>query len=85
VIFKQLNKASCKTYLLGSENTKEVIVVYPVLVHVNEYISLIKGDTLFFMHIPKCGGTSGRKAIKEEYLTIGTKGRSRIVSLSTHA
>jgi hypothetical protein len=39
MIFKQLNKASCKTYLIGSENTKEVIVVDPVLEHVNEYVT----------------------------------------------
>ena len=51
MIFKQLNRASCKTYLIGSENTKEVIVVDPVLEHVNEYISLIKNEGLKLTHV----------------------------------
>ena len=51
MIFKQLNKASCKTYLIGSENTKEVIVVDPLLEHVNEYVSLIKNEGLKLTHV----------------------------------
>lgn len=51
MIFKQLNKASCKTYLIGSENTKEVIVVDPVLEHVREYITLIKNEGLKLTHV----------------------------------
>ncbi|HHT9130757.1 MAG TPA: MBL fold metallo-hydrolase, partial [Candidatus Brocadiaceae bacterium] len=51
MIFRQLNKTSCKTYLIGSENTKEVIVVDPVLEQVNEYISLIKKEGLKLTHV----------------------------------
>src|SRR5574337_907263 len=51
MIFKQLNMTSCKTYLIGSENTKEVIVVDPVLERVNEYVSLIKKEGLKLTHI----------------------------------
>ena len=51
MIFKQLNKASCKTYLIGSENTKEVIVVDPLLEHVSEYVSLIKNEGLKLTHV----------------------------------
>ena len=51
MIFKQLNKASCKTYLIGSENTKEVIVVDPVLEHVNEYVTFIKNEGLKLTHV----------------------------------
>ncbi len=51
MIFKQLNKTPCKTYLIGSESTKEVIVVDPVLEQVNEYVSLIKKEGLKLTHI----------------------------------
>ena len=51
MIFRQLNKTSCKTYLVGSENTKEVIVIDPVLEQVNEYISLIKKEGLKLTHV----------------------------------
>lgn len=51
MIFKQLNKASCKTYLIGSEKTKEAIVVDPVLEHVNEYVSLMKKESLKLTHV----------------------------------
>lgn len=51
MIFKQLNTSFCKTYLVGSESTKEVIVVDPVLIHLNEYISLIKNEGLKLTHV----------------------------------
>ncbi len=51
MIFKQLNKASCKTYLIGSENTKEVIVVDPLLEQVNEYVTFIKHEGLKLTHV----------------------------------
>lgn len=51
MIFKQLNKTSCKTYLIGSENTKEVIVVDPVLEHVNQYVSIMKNEGLKLTHV----------------------------------
>ena len=51
MIFKQLNKISCKTYLIGSENTREALVVDPVLDYVPEYVSLIKNEGLKLTHI----------------------------------
>ncbi|MDQ1272328.1 MAG: hypothetical protein QG591_958, partial [Planctomycetota bacterium] len=51
MIFKQLNKTSCKTYLIGSETTKEVIIVDPVLGQVNEYVSLLKNEGLRLTHV----------------------------------
>ncbi len=51
MIFKQLNKISCKTYLIGSENTREALVVDPVLEYVPEYVSLIKNEGLKLTHI----------------------------------
>ncbi len=51
MIFKQLNKTSCKTYLIGSETTKEVIIVDPVLAQVNDYVSFIKNEGLKLTHV----------------------------------
>lgn len=51
MIFKQLNKTSCKTYLIGSESSKEVIIVDPLLVQVNEYVSLLKSEGLKLTHV----------------------------------
>lgn len=51
MIFKQLNKTSCKTYLIGSENAREVLVVDPALEQVNEYASLIKNEGFKLTHV----------------------------------
>jgi glyoxylase-like metal-dependent hydrolase (beta-lactamase superfamily II)/rhodanese-related sulfurtransferase len=51
MLFKQLNKTSCKTYLIGSENTKEVIVVDPLLEHVSQYVTLVKNEGLKLTHV----------------------------------
>lgn len=51
MIFRQLNKTACKTYLAGSEATKEVILVDPVLPQVNEYVSLLKREGLKLTHV----------------------------------
>ncbi|MDQ1274285.1 MAG: hypothetical protein QG591_2915, partial [Planctomycetota bacterium] len=51
MIFKQLNKTSCKTYLIGSETTKEVIIVDPVLAQANDYVSFMKTEGLKLTHV----------------------------------
>lgn len=51
MIFKQLNKTSCKTYLIGSETSKEVIIVDPLLVQAKEYVSLLKSEGLKLTHV----------------------------------
>ncbi|UJS18467.1 MAG: MBL fold metallo-hydrolase [Candidatus Jettenia sp.] len=51
MIFRQLNKTSCKTYLIGSEKTKEVIIVDPILNQIKEYISLIKNEGLKLTYV----------------------------------
>jgi glyoxylase-like metal-dependent hydrolase (beta-lactamase superfamily II)/rhodanese-related sulfurtransferase len=40
--YKQLNPHSCKTYLIGMEGRKEVILIDPVIEHVNDYGEMIK-------------------------------------------
>ncbi len=51
MIFKQLNKISCKTYLVGSEKNREALVVDPVLNYVPEYMALLKNEGLKLTHI----------------------------------
>ena len=47
MIFKQLNPgSSCRTYLVGSERTKEVVLIDPVLGGVDRYLRLLQSDGL---------------------------------------
>ena len=45
MIFSQLNHASCKTYLIGTDSSK-IILIDPVLEHVNEYIDYLEKNNL---------------------------------------
>lgn len=49
MIFKQLNPASCWTYLLS--NGKEAVLFDPVIDHVSDYLSLLKEDNLTLTHV----------------------------------
>ena len=51
MIFRQLNKTPCKTYLISSEKTKEAIIIDPVLENLNEYISIIKNEGFKLTHV----------------------------------
>lgn len=46
MIFKQLNPGACRTYLLGSERTREVVIVDPVLDGVDRYLRLLQAEGL---------------------------------------
>lgn len=46
MIFRQLNQGPCRTYLLGSERTREVVLVDPVLEGVERYLRLLQTDGL---------------------------------------
>jgi glyoxylase-like metal-dependent hydrolase (beta-lactamase superfamily II)/rhodanese-related sulfurtransferase len=41
MLFKQLNPGPCRTYLAGSEKTREAALIDPVLDRVNEYLKLL--------------------------------------------
>ena len=43
---KQLNPHACKTYLVGIEGEKEVVLIDPVIEHVNDYVQVIKDQGL---------------------------------------
>lgn len=48
--FRQLNPHSCRTYLIGEEGSGDVVIVDPVLEHVNEYVELLKKERLKLTH-----------------------------------
>lgn len=43
-LFRQLNPHSCLTYLIGDLQTKEVVLVDPVLDHVPDYLKLLETE-----------------------------------------
>ena len=44
LVFRQLNPSACRTYLVGSEPTKEAALIDPVLDHVESYLKLLKEE-----------------------------------------
>ncbi len=46
IIFRQLNPHACRTYLVGTEGTNEVVIIDPLLEHVGEYLDLLDGERL---------------------------------------
>jgi len=42
MICKQLNPHACKTYLIGMEGSKEIVLIDPVIEHINDYSEMIK-------------------------------------------
>lgn len=46
MIFKQLNPGDCRSYLVGCESTKEVVIVDPVIDFVDDYLKLLEADGL---------------------------------------
>ncbi len=44
LVFKQLNPGACRTYLVGSEPTKEAALIDPVLDHVESYLKLLEDE-----------------------------------------
>ncbi len=45
-LFRQLNPHSCLTYLVGNPETKEIVLVDPVLDHVPDYLKLLETEKL---------------------------------------
>ena len=43
---KQLNPHSCRSYLIGKKDSREVVLIDPVLDHLDDYRDLIKKDNL---------------------------------------
>jgi glyoxylase-like metal-dependent hydrolase (beta-lactamase superfamily II)/rhodanese-related sulfurtransferase len=46
VLFRQLNNTACYTYLIGSAETQEAILVDPVLERIDQYLEELAGDGL---------------------------------------
>jgi glyoxylase-like metal-dependent hydrolase (beta-lactamase superfamily II)/rhodanese-related sulfurtransferase len=46
MIFRQLNPGPCRTYLVGSEKTREAALVDPVLDRVEDYLAILEHERL---------------------------------------
>ncbi len=79
MLFKQLNDTACHTYLLGSEKTKEAILVDPVLERIDQYLEEITRDGLSLRYainththadhlsgVPAIADRTGAKAVMHE-------------------
>ncbi len=44
IVFRQLNPNSCLTYLIGNPQTKEAVLVDPVLDHVRDYLEMLEKE-----------------------------------------
>jgi sulfur dioxygenase len=51
MIFRQLNPGPCRTYLVGSEASREVAIVDPVLDRVQDYLALLEQERWRLAHI----------------------------------
>ena len=51
MIFEQLNPGACRTYLIGDANSKQAILVDPVLEHVQEYLTVLDNKKLTLTHV----------------------------------
>jgi glyoxylase-like metal-dependent hydrolase (beta-lactamase superfamily II)/rhodanese-related sulfurtransferase len=70
MIFQQLNPASCRTYLLADERSREAVLVDPVLEHVSDYLRLIDQQKLTLTHVidthTHADHISGAAALKDQ-------------------
>jgi glyoxylase-like metal-dependent hydrolase (beta-lactamase superfamily II)/rhodanese-related sulfurtransferase len=66
---KQLNPNACLSYLVGREGSKEVILIDPVLEHVEEYRKMLETEELKLVHVvdthTHADHISGGAAIKD--------------------
>jgi glyoxylase-like metal-dependent hydrolase (beta-lactamase superfamily II)/rhodanese-related sulfurtransferase len=51
MLFQQLNPHACRTYLAGRQGSSEVILIDPVLEHVDEYMELLDKKKLNLTHV----------------------------------
>ncbi len=51
MVFRQLNSGACKTYQIGSEKSKETILIDPLLVFVHGYLDMLKKEGWKLSHV----------------------------------
>ncbi|WP_188397637.1 MBL fold metallo-hydrolase [Sporomusa sp. GT1] len=51
MLFKQLNPHACRTYLLVNEQSRQAILVDPVIDHFTEYLALLKEENFTLTHV----------------------------------
>ncbi len=87
--FKQINpEHTCKAYLFGPENSKNVAIVDPELEHIDEYLDLLKKENFILKYIidthTHADHISGAAALKESEkaeLIMNNKAPAKCVSM----
>lgn len=51
MIFKQLNNDACKTYLIADKVSGEAVLIDPVIIYTDNYLSILKEENLKLTHI----------------------------------
>lgn len=46
VVYDQINPHSCKTYRVGIEGSREIVLIDPVIDHVNDYAAMVRDNNL---------------------------------------
>jgi Metallo-beta-lactamase superfamily len=70
IIFRQLNPHACRTYLIGTQGSTEVVLIDPVLEHVQDYLALLDQEQLKLTHVidthTHADHLSGGAALKDQ-------------------
>jgi len=70
IIFRQLNPHACRTYLIGTKGSTEVVLIDPVLEHVKDYLELLDKEQLKLTHVidthTHADHLSGSAALKDQ-------------------
>ena len=70
IIFRQLNPHACRTYLIGTQGSTEVVLIDPVLEHVHDYLALLDQEQWKLTHVidthTHADHLSGGAALKDQ-------------------
>lgn len=70
IVFRQLNPHACRTYLIGTTGSTEVVLIDPVLEHVQGYLALLDQEQLKLTHVidthTHADHLSGGAALKDQ-------------------
>ncbi len=70
MIFRQLNPAACRTYLIADEKSKQAVLIDPVLEQVQDYLHILAAENLMLTHVldthTHADHISGSAALKDQ-------------------
>lgn len=70
IVFRQINPYACRTYLVGTKGSPEVVLIDPVLEHVKDYMEVLEKEKLKLTHVidthTHADHLSGGAALKDQ-------------------